>query len=197
MNYASYRYCNPRFNQDPPVNCKDPIAISDAYAPLQPGSWTFEKDDSYWHQVDVEGLGGIGENDFDPLACDYSCSGNACSDPSYYRTWSYEQDFARWIPKFPGLTKRQTGKYDETKAGRFWYHVDTPVGTSPEVAKVWGFPVHMKNDGKTPADSLANHYEPLEPHYVVGGVYGKDVPSPIWPWHFSGALRLLDVRSGR
>jgi hypothetical protein len=142
----------------------------------------FERPDGFWHQVDIAELSSVGANDFASVACNYRCTGDACRDPSYFRTWKYEQDFERWSPLFPGLTMSQEGKYDETKAGRFWFHVDTPVGMHPGVAREWGFPVHTKNDGVTPADSLANHYEPLEPRYVVSSVSGKTVPSPEWTW---------------
>jgi hypothetical protein len=183
VNYASYRYCNPRFKSSgTPLRCDDPAAVSDSYAPLNPEVWTYERPEDFWHQVDVAGLGGIGKNDFQLDARKYSCSGVGCLALTYTRTWNYVEDFDRWTSRFPGLTMGLVDASNEAGWGRFWFHIDTPVGMSPQVARDWGFPVHTKNDGTTPADSLANHYEPLEPQFVQGGVFGKTVPSPEWPW---------------
>ena len=121
----------------------------------------------------IAGLG-LNDRDLEENALWYGFCGQVPKDlepvdcsGQYERVWDFDADLARWGLSDGGIFG------SSMPIGRFWFHVESPVGTSdPEPG------VHMKADMSGPADSLTNHYEALAPRRSVMTTYVEGNP-----WH--------------
>ncbi len=171
-NAADYRYCNRILS--PTINCSDntDAIVSDDL--LRTGLTAATENANHpWRRVKMAGLS-LNARDFSDDARGYDfCSGEGiknlpptCTE-SYPRTWDYPSDFARWewATPLPGLPTT-------APIGRFWFHTESPLGTSdPQIG------VHERIAGG-PAESLTNHYVPILPERVVVSNWAGATP-----WH--------------
>ena len=171
---ADYRYCNKWF--DPTVDCfrQNNSVVDDSLLKLETTA-AQEESSQTWRRVKIQGQH-LDDRDIRPNARGYDeCVGELKElEPrctlTYARTWQWELDLARWA-----MPRVEPGMPSLLPMGRFWFHTESPVGTTD------GTPgVHYEQDSTVPGSSLTNHYEPVLPETSQVTIW--DEGNPLYPY---------------